>query len=437
MAGDWKSASLRKVCKEIYRYPSFYGMEKHKHGVPVIRGEHLLPSGRISTDWSDYWFVSEEYARQYPKTRVTLHDLVMSVRGTIGTFARVGPAHVGAQLSPNVIRLSPDPEQIEPVFFYYAVKGSTASEFIASTSSSSAVPALRASDIKLAEIPIPPAREQRAIAHILGTLDDKIELNQRMSATLESMARALFKSWFVDFDPVRAKIESRDPGLPQPLADLFPDSFEDSELGEIPRGWEVKSIGDLANAAGGTTPSTKNNAYWDGGEHAWATPKDLSALSVPVLLDTERRITDAGLAQIGSGLLAKGTVLLSSRAPIGYLAIAEIPVAVNQGFIAMTPKSGTSNLFLLFWASVAHDEIVSRANGSTFLEISKTNFRPIPIVTPSAEVMRKFEQLARPFYERVVVCARESHKLATLRDALLLKLVSGELRLAQVKDKTP
>ena len=221
----------------------------------------------------------------------------------------------------------------------------------------------------------------------LGTLDDKIELNRRMNETLEAMARALFKPWFVDFDPVRAKAwpeaeagagAEGDPGLPQALADLFPDSFEDSELGEIPRGWEVKSIGDLANVVGGTTPSTKNSAYWDGGEHAWATPKDLSALSVPVLLDTERRITDAGLAKIGSGLLPKGTVLLSSRAPIRYLAVAEIPVAINQGFIAMTPKPGMSNLFLLLWASVAHEEIVSRANGSTFLEISKAKLPPDP-----------------------------------------------------------
>jgi len=121
-------------------------------------------------------------------------------------------------------------------------------------------------------------------------------------------------------------------------------------------------------------------------------------------------------------------VLLSSRAPIGYLAVAEIPVAINQGFIAMKAKPGISNLFLWLWASVAHDEIVSRANGSTFLEISKTNFRPIPVVTPSADVMHKFDRVVRPLYERIVECAREARTLATLRDTLLPKLISGELR---------
>jgi type I restriction enzyme S subunit len=150
---------------------------------------------------------------------------------------------------------------------------------------------------------------------------------------------------------------------------------------------------------------------------------------MPVLLDTERKITDAGLAQISSGLLPKGTVLLSSRAPIGYLAIAEVPVAVNQGFIAMKPRAGISNLFLLRWASAAHDEIVSHANGSTFLEISKSSFRPIRIVVPTSQVMHAFDHLSRPMYLKVVENERESRTLAQLRDTLLPKLISGELRL--------
>jgi type I restriction enzyme S subunit len=295
----------------------------------------------------------------------------------------------------------------------------------------SPIPSTTRAAVYMLDLDVPPLQEQRVIAHILGTLDDKIELNRRMNETLEAMARALFKSWFVDFDPVRAKAEGRNPGLPKPLADLFPDSFEDSELGEIPKGWRVTSIGELAEVSGGGTPSTTESSYWDDGIHHWVTPKDLSGLSVPVLLDTERRITDSGLAKISSGLLPRGTVLLSSRAPIGYLAVAEIPVAINQGFIAMRAKPGISNLFLWLWASVAHDEIVSRANGSTFLEINKANFRPIPVITPSADVMHEFDHLARPLYERIVECAREAHTLAALRGSLLPKLISGELR---VKD---
>ncbi|MEQ1933990.1 MAG: restriction endonuclease subunit S, partial [Fimbriimonadaceae bacterium] len=151
--------------------------------------------------------------------------------------------------------------------------------------------------------------------------------------------------------------------------------------------------------------------------------------TAPVLLETERRITDAGLSQIGSGLLPNGAVLLSSRAPIGYLAVAELPVAINQGFIAMVAKTGSSNLFLLLWAGIAHEEIVSRANGSTFLEISKSNFKSIPVVAPPAAVMCAFEKLVRPLYQRIVQAMRESSSLMALRDSLLPKLISGELRI--------
>jgi type I restriction enzyme S subunit len=190
----------------------------------------------------------------------------------------------------------------------------------------------------------------------------------------------------------------------------------------------VVPIGELATIVGGSTPSTKEPRFWNGGVHHWVTPKDLSNLREPVLLDTERKITDLGLAEVGSGLLPVGTVLLSSRAPIGYLAIAEIPVAINQGFIAMIPRDGVSNLYLLSWARWAHEQIVSRANGSTFLEISKSAFRPIPVICPPFPIFGSFERMLRPLYSRVVVNLRESRTVRALRDTLLPKLISGDLR---------
>ena len=187
----------------------------------------------------------------------------------------------------------------------------------------------------------------------------------------------------------------------------------------------MKALGDVVNVVGGTTPSTKIAEYWDGGTHCWATPKDLSNLSVPVLLDTERKITDSGLKRIGSGLQPQGTVLLSSRAPIGYLAINEIPVAINQGFIAIQPRKGISNLFLLYWCKSSPGEIMSRANGSTFLEISKPNFRQILLIMPSRPVLNAYHLLASSLYDRIVVNERSSRALAAQRDGLLPRLVSG------------
>ena len=329
--------------------------------------------------------------------------------------------------------LRPSPLEIDGTYLFYALNTNEVQQQFQSYANGITRFGLRKADIGLAEILIPPLPQQRTIAHILGTLDDKIELNRRMNVTLEEMARALFKSWFVNFDPVRAKMDGRWrpgeslPGLPANLYGLFPDRLVDAELGEIPERWKIKAVGEIATIAGGTTPSTKHHQYWEDGTHYWATPKDLSALSTSVLLYTKRKITNAGLEQIGSGLLPKGTVLLSSRAPIGYLAITEIPVAVNQGFIAMLPHKSVSNLFLLYWCEASHNEIVNYANGSVFPEISKGNFRQILLVMPSITTMGAFHRIVRHLHERIVSNERQSHSLSALRDTLLPKLIAGKM----------
>ncbi len=302
-------------------------------------------------------------------------------------------------------------------------------------SDKAAVPGLNRNHLHQARVRIPTdPTEQRAIAHILGTLDDKIELNRRANKTLESMARTLFKAWFVDFEPVRAKMEGRWQrgqslaGLPAHLYDIFPDRLVESELGEIPEGWRNSTIGEEVTVCGGSTPSTKEPEYWEGGQHCWATPKDLSALYFPVLLDTDRKITDVGLAKISSGLLPVGTVLLSSRAPIGYLAITEIPTAINQGFIAMKCDGALPNVFVLPWCRESMDAIIGNANGSTFQEISKSNFRPLRVVVPSDPVLTSFTRLAGSLYRQLAENEREACYLAQLRDTLLPRLISGELR---------
>lgn len=301
---------------------------------------------------------------------------------------------------------------------------------------------LSGSALKAIRLHLPPLTEQRRIAYTLGTLDDRIELNRRMIKTLEDMVGALFKSWFVDFDPVRAKVEGiwkhgeSLPGLPSRLYDLFPDRLVPSRIGEIPEGWAVTELGDVLNVLGGTTPSTKVEQYWSEGTHYWATPRDLSSLSTAVLLNTKRKITDAGLAKIGSGLLPMGTVLLSSRAPIGYVAISEVPVAINQGFIAMPPSDDVSNVFLLFWCRAFRREIMCHANGSTFLEISKREFRRILFLRPSEKVADSFERYVRSIYGQIVCHARQAHTLSAKREALLPKLVSGAIRVTDAHDVT-
>ena len=282
------------------------------------------------------------------------------------------------------------------------------------------------------ESPVTDKNEQIAIGQVLKSLDDKIELNRQMCETLEKTASALFKSWFVDFDPVKAKMEGRVPeGMEPELLDLFPDSFEDSDLGPIPAGWKIDEIGNLLEAVGGGTPSTKNADYWDG-EHYWATPKDLSSHSHHVLLKTERQITDKGLDKISSGLLPEGTVLMSSRAPIGYVAVAEVPVAINQGFIAMKCTGLLGTQFVLQWTLANVPKIKSYANGSTFQEISKKAFRPIKVVYPDNGLLDEFENIASSLHKRCVDLVKQNNRLTEIRDNLLPKLISGELRVEDV-----
>lgn len=401
-------------------------------GVPVIRGQNM------GSRWvsGQFAYVTESKAKSLEANLARPGDLVFTQRGTLGQVALVPEGPFEKYLiSQSQMKLTTDQNVADSLFLYYVFMSQDQQDFIRQNSIQTGVPHTNLGILRNTPIPVPPIEEQRKIAVILGALDDKIELNLEMNETLEAMARALFKSWFVDLDPVRAKAEDRNTGLPDHIATLFPDSLEESSVGEIPTGWTVEPIGNLTEVIGGTTPSTKEPGYWTPDMHAWATPKDLSNLQTPVLLKTERRVSDTGLNQIGSGLLPKGTILLSSRAPIGYLAVAEIPVAINQGFIAMKPREGVSNLFLLYWAEVAQETIRSRANGSTFLEISKSSFRQIEVVRPDTRIMRQFDAIVRGWYEKIVNNERQSATIASIRDALLPKLITGEIRLNQKEER--
>ena len=355
--------------------------------------------------------------------------LIVSARGTVGAISQLAKPMAFNQ---SCYGIGAKSEYVTNDFLYYLIRYSI--NKLKRMAHGAVFDTVTRETFQQINVKLPPLPQQRTIAHVLGTLDDKIELNRRMNETLEAMARALFKSWFVDFDPVRAKMQGRDPSLPQHLADLFSGRLVDSELGEIPEGWEVSEIGKEVDTVGGATPSTKEAAYWDEGKHHWATPKDLSKLSSPVLLKTDRKITEAGVEKISSGLLPIGTVLLSSRAPIGYLAIAEVLTAVNQGFIAMICKKRLPNVYVLFWCYENLDYIKDISGGSTFAEISKKVFRPVPVTVPAKEILAAFEDLVRPLYDRIVTNSKESASLAQTRNLLLPKLISGDLRLKNAEN---
>ena len=337
----------------------------------------------------------------------------------------------GATFNGFTKRLRPkNARQIVPEYAAYYFRSPRFRSDMSAFSSLSTRASLNNDMLGRLQIVLPDPKIQEEIGYTLRSLDDKIEQNRRAGRALEGLARATFKAWFVDFEPVRAKAAGQPsfPGLPSAAFFALPDRLTDSELGPVPEGWVVRPIGDLVSVKGGATPSTKVAEYWEGGTHFWATPKDLSGLQDPVLLETERLITDAGAECISSGVMPKDTVLLSSRAPVGYTVLAKVPVAVNQGFIAMICDGPLPPHYVLHWTRSVLDEIKSRASGTTFPEISKAAFRPIPAILPTPEVLKEFEHFAKSLFDLIEANVRQSRQLSQLRDYLLPRLLSGSVR---------
>jgi len=301
--------------------------------------------------------------------------------------------------------------------------------------SGSAQPSLNRNFIHPVPVAVPPLLEQRANARILGTLDDKIELNRRMNETLEAMARALFQSWFVDFDPVRAKAEGRDPGLPQPLADLFPARLVDSDLGEIPAGWEVYSLGELVETVKGRSYKSeelvesdtalvtlksfaRGGGYRPDGLKPFAgTYKREQIVKPGELVIACTDVTQAAEV-IGRPAVVRGTVAYRTLvASLDILIVRPRHPSMTRAFLYFL--GGTA-------AFVAHT--YAHTSGTTVLHLAKEAVPCFRFAIPPPQLVEGFDSIARCFLDRIQAMEEESGTLAALRDALLPKLISGELR---------
>ena len=314
----------------------------------------------------------------------------------------------------------------DPRFCYFLLKSLDLKQLNAG----SGVPTLNRNHVHPLPVRVPPIPEQRVIAHILGTLDDKIELNRRMNATLDAMARALFRSWFVDFDPVRAKTEGLDTGLPKDIADLFPDQLVDSELGQIPNGWEVGCVKDLCERVeNGGTPKRAEPRYWNG-EIYWFKTAELH--DEPLLV-SEERISDDGLRESSCKIWPSGTVLIALYASptVGRLGILEVPAAANQACSALVASGDYGSQFMFYSLLFSRGHFQNIAVGAAQQNINQEVVRQHRIVVPFSRLARAFESTVYDLHRRRIECLRESRGLAALRDALLLKLFSGELRLGE------
>ena len=309
-----------------------------------------------------------------------------------------------------LIKFSIDPQKVNPKILKYYTHSQEYYNWVKSFDTGGTRGNINAKTFGDMPISLPKRCVQDKIVGILSALDSKIENNNKINANLEAQAEALFKSWFVDFTPFKD----------QP--------FVDSELGPIPQGWKVGKLGDLGEIVGGSTPSKSKPDYYTTHGIAWLTPKDLSTSKAKFTSRGEIDITDEGYNSTSTKLMPRGSVLFSSRAPIGYLTIAKNEICTNQGFKSLVPN-GAGTGFIYYTLRHLTPQIENRATGSTFKEASATLMRSVETIVPPTSILNKFEELLRPILQFQEKKEEENQRLAALRDTLLPKLMSGEIKL--------
>lgn len=364
-----------------------------KSGIPMLRGGNLSDDIGVRLNESEVVHVSENLANKYRRSIAVRGDLVFTCWGTIGQVGLIDrrSKHERYLVSNKQMKMSPDSARVLPLYLYYYLSQPQVVDLIRSRSIGSSVPGFNLGQLKDLQVRLPSIRTQGGIAEILGALDDKIAANDHTRDLCLALA---------DFEFSRTVKNVR-------LAD--------------------KTFGDLADVAGGSTPKTSVEDFWNG-DVPWATPTDLTGLSGPYLRRTSRMITNHGLISCSSSLYPKGSILMTSRATIGAFALAEVPTAVNQGFIVVNAKDPIHQLWLFHEMRSRVSEFVSHANGATFLELSRGKFKKFHVRMPSDDQLLSFSLSVRPLHELASQTMAETEVLARTRDALLPLLMSGKVR---------
>jgi len=421
MAGEWSDKPLLELCSYINRGSAPAYIEA---GGVLVLNQKCVRDQRVS--FLEARRTDQERKLVIADRMLQLLDILVNSTGvgTLGRVAQLVALPEPATVDSHVTIVRPDPAAVDPRYLGFAVR-LYEREIEALAEGSTGQTELSRARLGAFPVPLAPEKEQRAIAHILGTLDDKIELNRRMSETLERQARALFKSWFVDFDPVRAKAEGRDPGLPQPLANLFPDSFEDSALGEIPKGWEVKPLDEIARFLNGLALQK----YPPTGERSLPVIK-IAQLRAGTTDGADRASADLEPAYI----VQNGDILFSWSGSLECVLWAAGPGALNQHLFKVTSDKYPKWLCYLGVHHHLEDfRHIAAGKATTMGHIQRHHLSDAKLATPSQALLRAIDAVFAPIVESIWRRAVEARTLAALRDALLPKLISGELRVKDAK----
>jgi len=418
MAGEWETVPLDSLV-ERGRGIS-YGIVQPgapvADGVPIVRVSDVR-DGRVAV--SAPLRVAPAIEAAYARTRLTGGELLLTLVGTVGEAAVV-PASLAGWNTARAVAVIPVRKDVGAYWIKLALAAPGVREIIDSRLNTTVQATLNLADVARLPIVLPPVHERETIAHILGTLDDKIELNRRMNETLEAMARALFKSWFVDFDPVRAKAEGRDPGLPKPIADLFPDRLVDSELGEIPEGWEVKSLDQIARFLNGL--ALQKYPPGDG--------RSLPVIKIAQLRAGNTDGADRASAELQEDYIVRdGDVLFSWSGSLECRFWAGGAGALNQHLFKVT--SSQYPRWLCYLGIHQHlDDFrhIAAGKATTMGHIQRHHLSDAKLAVPPSAMVRAMDSVLGPIVESTWRRALQSRDVAAVRDSLLPKLISGDLR---------
>lgn len=435
MAGEWVEESFPEVV-DFQEGPGILAKDFREDGVPLVRLAGLERGVSVLSGCN--YLDPDAVAKRWSHFALIKGDVLLSTSASLGRIAVVADDGVGAIPYTGIIRMRPRDQRLVPSFIRYLLEGPDFQRQAEMVGAGSVIRHFGPMHLRQMTVTIPPPAEQRAIAHILGTLDDKIELNRRMSETLEAMARALFKSWFVDFDPVRAKAAGRDPGLPRPLADLFPARLVDSALGEIPEGWEVGVLEDaLAEIEVGGRPKGGVAAYTHGVPSIGA--ESIVGLGVFDYSKT-KYVPREYFDRMTKGHLKSRDVLLYKDGgrpgefePHVTLFGDGFPfttAAINEHVYRLRAKPHLGQEYLFFWLSsdLVMEEMRIKGTGVAVPGLNSTQVKSLTTLFPPKAVVNAFSRLAEPSIARVLATCNASRTLTALRDALLPTLISGELR---------
>ena len=399
---------LKDIC-DIYDCPHTTAKDEGK-GYPLVRTPNV-GKGRLILDGIHR--VSEDvYNSRNARAIPEEGDLILAREAPVGNVSIIMDGqHVC--LGQRVVLIKPKRELVDPYFLTYYLLSAEVQHRLKNHANGAVVAHLNVSDIRNLWVTLPELEEQVAIGKILRSIDDKIEVNRQINDNLEQQAEALYKSWFIDFEP------------------FCEEEFIESSLGSIPTGWKVGQLSDVCEIVGGGTPSKNRPEYYCERGIAWLTPKDLSVSKSKFSSRGSEDITPEGYKNSSTKLMPRGTVLFSSRAPIGYISIATNEICTNQGFKSAVPGiAGTGYLYYFLKANT--DKIESKASGSTFKEASGALMKSLEIIIPADGILNQFEAELAPILNKQENIASEIQALTTLRDTLLPKLMSGELKINEI-----